>query len=80
MDTLRLQARRLEHALDAKLVQFSQHDAPAAASGSSSQDSEEPQHAVTQREIEALLAQLTQVNDNMRRRASEEGRRAAPLV
>ena len=75
MDTLRLQARRLEHALDAKLVQLSQADSqksPSCGCGGSQLD--EPTYAATQQEIEALLAQLTQVNDGMRRRAGEESR------
>ena len=76
MDPLRLQARRLEHTLDAKLVQFNQH-AGAACSASDHADGAQVEEMVA--DIESLLAQLTQVNDAMRRRAAGEPGVAAAM-
>jgi len=77
MDELRRQARRLENALDAKLVQFGRLDgggaaderAPCCASTLEASSSAEQPTASIQSDIEQMLMELSEVNDRMCRQA-----------
>jgi Golgi SNAP receptor complex protein 1 len=62
MDELRREARRLEHGLDAEMVQFGRLDLSEPGLSSA--------FDVRGREIEAMLNRLQEVNDQMSRQAS----------
>jgi len=62
MDELRREARRLEHGLDAEMVQFGRLDLSEPGLSSA--------FDVRGREIEAMLHRLQEVNDQMSRQAS----------
>ena len=61
LSEIRQQARKLENEIDSKLVQLSRFDANAAGAAGYPQ---------LQREIEALIQQLAEVNDTMSREAA----------
>ena len=72
MTDLRRHARTIENQIDAKLMQYSRLDSGASATGAGASSSG-PGAAQLQRDLEALLAQLSETNDKMSRHASAEG-------